>query len=203
MTMEYILTNKRDAEAFKSAMACASTPEKAQDILDRCYCLDGNGRKTKCIGGRMVKNPQGGIDVEGPVRFYNCRIGEIPFGFERVKGCFIVSKSDVKTLKNTPIFVEGSFDCCDCPKLVKPEGVKNLKECRVFWCYGNRKLNSMLPFLEHLRTICHCEVGHDMRSSCLLEGKRSIRAGKLGNMAGLVGQLKVMASGEKNRVRGG
>lgn len=57
-------------------------------------------------------NADGSIDVDGDVMFED--IEEIPIKFNRVNGDFYIDDNDLKSLKNSPIYVSGDFTCTNC-----------------------------------------------------------------------------------------
>ncbi len=58
-----------------------------------------------------IINSDGSIDVKDDVILYDMYLKEIPLKFNKVSGYFSCSDNNLKSLKNSPIYVGRSFYC--------------------------------------------------------------------------------------------
>ena len=76
-----------------------------QEIHDIC--------KKYNIEGYTI-NPDGNVDVDGNVDLSYMKLVKIPLKFNRVDGSFFVMGNSLSNLDNSPVEVNGHFDCYDC-----------------------------------------------------------------------------------------
>ena len=92
------------------------------------------------------------IDVEGDfVYLQKYQDKELPkyIQFNRVDGCFDISKSNITSLKGCPKECQ-AFYCCNCNNLTSLEDAP--KECKIVWCSGCENLSSLEGSPRHCRT---------------------------------------------------
>ena len=66
------------------------------------------------IISRSIKNPDGSIDVDGPVELTDLKLEKLPLKFNKIHdGWFDCAHNKLTTLEGSPNIVEGSFYCSD------------------------------------------------------------------------------------------
>ena len=125
-------------------------------------------------------NSQGEIDVDGIVDLSKKDFKELPYKFGIVKGYFDLSRNkNLRTLKNCPNYVNGSFACDLCPQLDSLEGCPK-KVRGSFWCEDCPQLDSLERCPKEVKRNFWCRnckrkfTNKEVRSLCKVKGKINV-----------------------------
>ena len=86
-----------------------------------------------------IINPDGSIDVDGDVDFYNSGLTNIPLKFNKVSGGFYCFHNNLTSLEGSPIYVGANF-ACQYNQLTSLIGGPNYIGGK-FYCYNNQLTN--------------------------------------------------------------